>query len=164
MFQFDQQKVVLTHINTRQEKHGPDELALVVDLAIHANLSNDFLTQLAPTLKWSLYDKPVDGDLAQDAGYAPVLRYSQIAHIKWTGDMVGAIVVLHGTSKAKTLEFEAKVNKLVLECKDGGTVSIAFRVQTPVTPEQLALLCELLSKEFPISVMKAAEDLVGDGS
>ena len=111
MFSFKKQKATLAHLNAREENHGPDESVLAVDLSFKANVSNDFLSELSPTLKWSLYDKAAVDDLAQEAGHMPVLRYSSLEAISWKGEMPNAVVVLHGATKAKDLEFVAKVNK-----------------------------------------------------
>jgi len=152
MFSFDKQQVMLTHINTREEKHGPDETSLAVDLSFKADVSNDFLSELAPTLKWSLYDKPENGDLAQDAAYMPRLRYPQLPALAWSLVMEGAEVTLHGATAKRDITLMAKVNKLVLECQEGGTVALGFRVQTPVMPEQLGALGGMLSRKLALSI------------
>lgn len=152
-FSLAKQKVRLTHINLREEKHGPEETVLAVDLTFTADVSNDFLSELDPTLKWSLYDKSPNEDL-DDKGknHMPVLRYSLLGELHWKADMIDAAVVLHGAKKADNLEFTAKVNKLVLDPKEGGTVGLHFRVQTPVTPDQAGALTGLLSRELKVSL------------
>lgn len=54
--QFVLQKIaaVLAHVNLGEEKHG-DEEVLRYDLKLDADVGNDFLTQLEPTLKAALY-------------------------------------------------------------------------------------------------------------
>lgn len=156
MFTLAKQKVRLTHVNLREEKHGPDETVLAVDLSFQADVSNNFLSELSPTLKWSLYEKSPNEDLAdKDKTHMPVLRYSQLGELDWASKMENATVVLHGKSKAETIEFAAAVNKLVLVPKEGGTVAIKFRVQTPVTPDQAGALSGLLSREIKMSIAPA---------
>jgi hypothetical protein len=164
MFAFNKQQVMLTHINTREEKHGPDETSLAVDLSIKADLSNDFLTDLSPTLKWSLYDKPENADLAQDAGYMPKLRYPELPALSWVISMEGAEVTFHGATAKRDIVLMAKVNKLMLECQEGGTVAVGLRIQSPVTPDQLGALGGLLSKKLALSIIPPNDGgVVGGG-
>jgi hypothetical protein len=129
MFQMSKQVCKVAHVNLREEKHG-EESVTAIDLKVQASVSNDFLSYLSPTLKGSLYGKPdtaVQGTLVHDnPGYMPRLLYPAIKQVKWEGEMPKAQVVFHGATKKADIELAADVNKLVLECMDGGTVVVSF--------------------------------------
>ena len=158
MFELSKQKAVIAHLNIREEMHG-EEPVLAEDIKIQANVPNDFLSYLAPTLKWSLFDRPeaAQVELIKDDGHMPRLRYSQLPPLAWEGCMEKVSFTIHLPGKAKEIEFEATVNKLVLDCKDGGTVAITFKVSVHPTPEETGRLAGLLGQEHKISVRPAEE-------
>jgi hypothetical protein len=165
MFELSKHKCKIAHLNIREETHGEDKV-LAEDIKIQADVPNDFLSYLAPTLKWSLYDKPdaAQGELIKDDTHMPRLRYSQMANICWRGSMAKAAFVIHGTKKSEDLVFEATVDKLVLDCKDGGTVAITFRASVYPTAEESGRLSALLGQEHKISVRPGdATSAEGDG-
>lgn len=166
MFQLQKQQSIIAHLNIRQEKHGEEDV-LAADVKVTADVTNDFLSYLAPTLKWSLYDKPNggQGELIADDHHMPRLRYPSLPELRWAGRMEKAVFVIHGRKKTDDLEFEAGVDKLSLACKEGGTVSITFRCAVLPTPEQSGQLAALLGSEAKISVREGerADDPPGDG-
>jgi hypothetical protein len=153
MFELQKHKAKIAHLNIRGEMHGDDEV-LAIDVRLQADVANDFLSYLAPTLKWSLYDKSdsPQGELVEDQSHLPKLRYSQLPPLAWRGEMEKALFVVHGAKKAQDLEFEAKVHKLLLDCKDGGTVSIQFQASLYPTAEESGQLAGMLGQEHKISV------------
>ena len=158
MFELSKHKCKIAHLNIREETHGEDKV-LAEDIKVCADVPNDFLSYLAPTLKWSLYDKPdgAQGELIQDAGHMPRLRYSQLPPLAWAGEMAKATFVVHGAKKADDLVFEATVNKLLLDCKDGGTVAITFKAAVYPTAEESGRLAALLGQEHKVSVRPFSE-------
>jgi hypothetical protein len=162
MFVFSKQKVTVTHINTREEKHGEDQV-LACDISIAADLPNTFLDSLSPGLRASLYGRPDMVDLAADQDHLPVLRHSFLGRLSWTQEMTAASVVLHGATKNKDMVMEANIKKLRLDCQDGGTVGVTFTVQSPVTPEDVGRLAGLLSKQIKLSV-KPGDAPAGGGT
>ena len=153
MFELLKHKSKIAHLNIREETHGEDKV-LAEDIKIQADVPNDFLSYLAPTLKWSLYDKPSDaqGELIEDAGHMPRLRYSQLPALAWDGSMAKASFTIHGAKKSEDLVFEANIDKLLLDCKDGGTVAITFKVAVYPTAEESGRLAALLGQEHKVSV------------
>lgn len=164
MFSLKKQTAEIAHLNLREEKHGDDDV-LAVDVKVVTNVPNDFLSQLHPTLKWSLYSKGEDGqqELVEDKGHLPHLRYSALPQLAWAGTMKGATFVVHGAKKADDLSFEAEVGKLRLECKEGGTVMVTFRASVLPTAEQSGALAALLGQEAKVSVRPSTEEPAGDG-
>lgn len=163
MFELSKHKCKIAHLNIREETHGEDKV-LAEDIKVQADVPNDFLSYLAPTLKWSLYDKAQDaqGELIEDAGHMPRLRYSQLPPLAWAGEMKKATFVIHGAKKADDLVFEADVDKLVLDCKDGGTVAIKFSAAVYPTAEESGRLAALLGQEHKVSV-RPFSDAAGAG-
>ena len=106
MFELSKHKCKIAHLNIREETHGEDKV-LAEDIKIQADVPNDFLSYLAPTLKWSLYDKPdgAQGELIKDAGHMPRLRYSFFPPLAITGRMDKANFTVHGAKKADDLTF-----------------------------------------------------------
>jgi hypothetical protein len=78
-FHLENHAAHIGHLNLREEKHG-EESVLAIDIKVEADVANDFLSYLSPTLKWSLYDKPEkQQDLIEDANHLPRLRYPEMA-------------------------------------------------------------------------------------
>mgnify|MGYP001600623266 CR=1 FL=1 len=165
MFQLQKQQSTIAHLNIRTEKHGEEDV-LAADVKVEADVTNDFLSYLNPTLKWSLYDKPNSGqgELIKDDHHMPRLRYPSLPELRWAGKMEKAVFIIHGKKKADDLEFEAGVDKLALCCKEGGTVSITFRCAVLPTPEQSGQLAALLRSETKVSVREGerADDPAGE--
>jgi hypothetical protein len=153
MFELLKHKSKIAHLNIREESHGDDKV-LAEDIKVQADVPNDFLSYLAPTLKWSLYDKPdaAQGELIKDDTHMPRLRYSQLPPLAWSGEMAKASFTIHGAKKSEDLVFEATVDKLLLDCKDGGTVAITFKASVYPTAEESGRLAALLGQEYKVSV------------
>lgn len=142
----------IAHINLREEKHG-EEPTLAVDVKVSTDVPNDFLSYLKPTLKWSMYEKkPGQGDLLPDDGHLPHLRHPELGEMRWKGDMARANVMISSIDRPEDVGFDADVDNLKLDPKDGGTVSIAFRLQLLPTDAQAARLVGFLGKEVRITV------------
>lgn len=163
MFELSKHGSKIAHLNVRTEKHGEEDV-LAVDVTVAADVTNDFLSYLNPTLKWSLYAKPESGqgELIQDESHLPRLRYAELPELRWSGSMPKAAFIIHGKKKSDDLALEGSVGKLVLGCKDGGTVSIAFKVAVLPTPDQLGALSSLLGTEVKVSVREADAADPGD--
>lgn len=166
MFELSKHTSTIAHLNIRTEKHGEEEV-LAADVKVTADVTNDFLSYLAPTLKWSLYSKPEggQGELIQDESHMPHLRYPFLPEIRWTDKMARAVFIIHGKKKSDDLQFEAGIDKLALECKEGGTVSISFRASVLPLAEQTGQLAALLGSEVKVSVREgdAVDPEDGDG-
>jgi hypothetical protein len=164
MFELSKHQCKIAHINIRTEKHGEEEI-LAADVKVEADVTNDFLSYLDPTLKWSLYAKPEggQGELIQDDSHMPRLRYAFLPELRWADKMAKAVFIIHGKKKTDDVEFEASVDKLCLQCKEGGTVSISFRAAVLPTPAQSGFLAGMLGTEAKVSVREAGDPGDGDG-
>lgn len=155
-FTLKKQSAKVEHINLREEKHG-EEPVLGVDVTIVADLPNDFLAQLAPTLKASLYATDVEAlgqlSLVEASEHMPVLRYPAMGPISWECAF-GAEFVLHGAKKAEDVVFgDAKVKKVSLAPKEGGTVELTFKAQANPGADGAGLLAAFLGRTVKVSVM-----------
>ena len=98
-FELNKQTAKIAHVNFREEKHG-EEAVVALDIKITFDSPNDFLSYLSPTLKWSLYDKQTkQGELIEDKGHLPILRYSQLGEMRWEGEMQRCALTIHGANK-----------------------------------------------------------------
>ena len=161
MLKLIKQAAKIVHLNVREELHGEDQV-LAMDVRLSCDLPNTFLDTLAPGLRLALYDKAAQGDL--DAEHLSVARFPLLAPIDWEGQMAGARLVIHVGKKSDDMEFDAKINKLRLAPKDGGTVTVWFRAQLLPDPPQVGLLSEYLGHKVKVSVTPGAvESAAKDG-
>lgn len=133
VFSIEEGEVEIVSKNERLERHGTEDV-LACDLGFQWKTDNGVLACFAPALKSAIYEKPTaQGDLVDDdPGHLTHLRFPALGPLKWTqGDLEGATVTFHAaTGKKGELELEGvKVNKFRLECQEGGTVIVSFRVQ-----------------------------------
>ncbi len=151
-FILTKQAAKIAHLNVREEKHG-DEPIIAIDIKVEVDVPNDFLSYLSPSLKWSLYSKDTSqGDLIADDTHLPVLRYQELGQIGWDGEMDQSHLTLHGVKKSDDIDLECEVDKLRFTCRDGGTITVVFRIKVLPTPGQAAALMCLLGKETKITV------------
>ncbi|MGO4326768.1 hypothetical protein AB4Z48_18235 [Cupriavidus sp. 2TAF22] len=155
MLELENQLTKILHINTRNEKHGDDNV-LGVDLKLQARVSNDLLAQFSPTLKASFYHKEesVQGSLVTDAGYLPNLKNPALGTVKWDGNWEHQkLTILSGVRAEDDIELDdAKVNKLSFDFQEGGTVFINFRVQAHPDETTTARILQLLGQEVHMSL------------
>jgi hypothetical protein len=151
MFALEKINAKIAHLNIRTEKHGEDDVK-AVDLKLEAKLPNTFLAQLSPTLRWSLYDKPVDPDLVEDPDYMPTLRYSKMGPIKWDDQIVGGTLFIHAPVSKKDLAFSADVNSLVLHPEEGGSVFVSFRAQIYPKDDEIGKVAAVLGLNAEITI------------
>jgi len=169
VFEIEEGEVRLVSKNERIEKHG-DEGVLACDLGFVWETDNGVLACFSPTLKAALYEKSGQGELVDDPGHVTHLRFPQLGMVTWGGgEIVGARVVFHqATGKKSEVALEGvKVNKFKLECKEGGTVAVHFRVQISPLEEHLSgKLSKFLAQELcTVSVTPpAASEEAGAGS
>jgi hypothetical protein len=158
MFELSKHNCKIAHLNIRTEAHG-EENVLAADVKVEADMTNDFLSYLAPGLKASLYEKPETGqlELICDDHYLPHIRYPELTELRWDRKMEKAVFIIHRIENGD-LCFDAMVDKLCLQCKEGGTVSISFRAAVLPTPEQSGQLAAILGTDARVSVREADDD------
>ena len=151
----------LSNLNTRIEKHG-DESVSAVDISISYDAPNTVLEQFSPGLLDAFYKEAELGDDSQgvidglEITGKPLLRHPQMAPIKFTNEMAGhrfAIDYGIGDDSALVLP-SVDVGKFSLELKEGGTVSMKFRIQANqgLTEQIIGKLAMLISQEVRIQL------------
>ena len=162
MFDLNQKSCTLGHVNGRHEKHGEDDV-LACDLKFKGDFDSGILAEFHPTLRSLMYAKHEGGDLADQGSDTPTqLRFTNLVQpLKFTNEIVGATVTLE--YGLKPLVFDtANVNEFKVECNEGGTVTVTFRVQVRPTEEQLAKLFALLDTSVPVTITPPEEKLADD--
>lgn len=156
MFSLSHQKAKLSSVNPRSELHGQDK-KLAVDLKFEMKVSNDVLSEFDPSLKSALYKKgDTQGDLIDEPGHLPALKFPMMGAIKWGKDFAGYNTVIHyGVSGAQDIVLlECEVDNFRFDCQDGGTVAVSFRVIAHPEPTELVRLCEMIQQEVEMSLIE----------
>lgn len=151
-FALKKQKGKIAHLNVREEKHGDDPV-LAVDVKVKADVSNKFLDDLSPGLRSALFAAEGATQPDLDADHFTVLRFPQLAPLKWDVSVVGGKLTLHGAKKADDLEFECHVKEATLSCKEGGTVELTFQAAVLPTTDEAGLLAGFLGKDVKVSIV-----------
>lgn len=128
--------VKLNSVNVRSEKHGPDSLVPAVDLSFTLETSNNILEVFDEDLLKAIYKRASkadggQGDLAPVSDF-PMLRFPKMAMpVKWETELSGyTLTIDYGTGgKSNIVLKTCQINGWQIECSEGGTVSIKFRVQ-----------------------------------
>ena len=128
-FDLDKAAVTLTHINVREEKHGPEKV-LAVDLACLMEGSNDLLAMLHPQLKSAFFKKDETPDIAlvddKKANALTALKFPLAPELAWNHEIVGGEFVVHHGLKNELRLTEIKIDKFVVTFKEGGRVAFTY--------------------------------------
>lgn len=155
MFGLQNHKSKLENANPRAELHG-DEHKLAVDLKLSTDVSNGMLAVFDPALKSALYWKGdgSQGELLDDPGHLPALRFPEMGPIRWSKDLAGYTLTVHvGVSGSSNIVLaDCAVDKFVFEPKEGGSVGISFRIQAHPDPVTLGRLCELIQQDIELTL------------
>ncbi len=161
MFSLANQSAKLTSVNPRAEIHGSDHV-MAADLKFEIKVGNDVLSEFDPSLKSSLYKKSdgPQGELIQDAGHLPSLKFPLMGPVKWGKEFSGYEVVVHyGVSgKGDIRLLTCEVDQFRFDCQDGGTVVIGFRVLAHPEPVAQGRLCEMIKQEVELSLNEPSEE------
>lgn len=151
----------LSNLNTRIEKHG-DESVSAVDLSISYDAPNTILESFSTGLLDAFYKEADLGDDSQDVieglevSAKPMLRFPQVAPIKLTNELTGhRFAIDYGLDEESAIVLPSvDVGKFTLELKEGGTVSMKFRVQANqgLTEQIIGKLAMLISQEVRIQL------------
>lgn len=154
-------KFTYATLNTRIEKHG-DESVSAVDLSINYDAPNTVLEQFSPGLLDAFYKEAELGDDSQEVLEGleitgkPLLRFPQMAPIKFTNELTGhRFAIDYGLDEDSAIVLPSvDVGKFSLELKEGGTVSMKFRVQANqgLTEQIIGKLAMLISQEVKIQL------------
>lgn len=152
--------VKLTHINVRTEKHG-DESATALDLKFCLTAGNTALQMFSPKLQKALYwrSKDTESQASIDGveQILPDLRFPELGTLVWEGDMTARLEIEYGVADAM-LFTPVRVNAFRVDCSQGGSVDITFRVQTSNIPDgALDKLSRQLDGEIKIVLTPSEE-------
>ncbi|SAK63330.1 hypothetical protein AWB80_02853 [Caballeronia pedi] len=145
MIDFQQHELRITQVNVRTERHGDDEV-LAMDLKCETDLPNMALDRLDDDLRPSLFRTDADPDLlGKDAGHMPNLKFPQLGPLTWNGSISPVSLALHiGTKKNEVLLTDAKLNKLRVTPREGGTCGFAWRLQVHPNEDEAAKIMTVL--------------------
>lgn len=150
--------VTVEHINLRDETHGDDKVP-AIDIKLSKEMHNAVLDQFKPGLRRWLYFKSAhprptkDGQEVLDLGEPndlPDLRFPELDVLDWLADQEGCMLTLeYGIGGKSNIRLaDCKANKFRLECKQGGTVKVTWRVQRSQPDERaVGKLSSLLKHE-----------------
>jgi len=162
-FQLSNMFVEFTHMNTRLEKAGPNELVSAVDLTMSIQMENDVLDSILPGLRATFYGKPPKGeagDLA-DQGKADQLirlKYPALSEQSLDTEWVNYELRFHYglDENADIVLDDCTVKSMKLELHDGGTVDLSWKVAAHPSDDQYADLQERLrARKVEISLAKS---------
>jgi hypothetical protein len=161
MFSLANQAAKLTSVNPRAEIHGQDHV-MAADLKFEIKVGNDVLSEFDPSLKSSLYKKAdgPQGELIQEAGHLPNLKFPLMGPVKWGKEFSGYEVVVHyGISGKEDIRLlTCEVDQFRFDCQDGGTVVVSFRVIAHPEPVELGRLCEMIQQVVELSLIEPTEE------
>lgn len=158
--------VTLAHLNVRAEMRGTDPVP-AVDMKFVLTAPNSILDQFDAGLKSVLY-KPADGEDEQPeldgvdpASSMPALRSTSIEMpINLNKDYLGRnLVVDFGLGGKSNIELSGcDVDNFKVNCMEGGSVEISFRVQASgLDDRSLGTLGTLVKHDVKITLMSSPE-------
>lgn len=151
----------LTNINPRMEKHGAEDVP-AVDINFILDAPNDVLSYFDGALLNALYtvhedtaaQEEIDG--IDPVSHLPNLRFPKMAPIKWDWKGSGyTLVVDYGLGAKSNLELEnVEVGKVLIDCKEGGTVELKFQCQcvAGLTERIIGKLALMIGQEVSIEL------------
>ena len=151
--------VTLTNLNTRVEKHG-DESVSAIDLTISQETANTVLDDFEPGLLDAFYKEAEAGAQDEFDGFEvstkPCLRFFRLGAQKLAMELTGhRFEIEYGISEETSIVLPAvSVDKFTLELKEGGSVSMKYRVQcnTGLTEQIIGKLAMLISQEVRVTL------------
>ena len=160
--EFTNQQMKLAHVNVRSELHG-EEREAASDIKFEANLPNDILSELHPSLKSALYHYDTgrqdiaDQGKKPEAGFLPHLKFDKLAgDLKWNDEMTGATIAILVPGSKKAIQIEdGKVNNVKLTPKEGGTVAFSFRFQCHPDEKIFGALATLVQSDVNVTLSGA---------
>jgi hypothetical protein len=155
MLTLERQTAKLVNLNARAEKHGEENIP-AADLHFSFDASNDLLSEFDPALKSSLYRKPDangdQGELLDQPGWLPKLRFPAMSAFKWEIAFKDATLTVHAPRKSIVLS-PCDIDQFKFEPRDGGSVILSFRAVCHPDETQVGKLYNLIQKEVEISLV-----------
>jgi hypothetical protein len=157
----------LVHVNVRGEFHGADVIPQG-DLRFEVACPNAILDAFDPTLRTCLY-KPAPPPhpaamLPELPGIEPIsdtpaLRFPELTMpLKWGAEGKGYTLAVDAGSIVLVLR-DVTVSGIRLDCLDGGSVGVDFRVSTTAAPdvETLVALAQMVQRNVRLQLTPPAD-------
>lgn len=159
-FEINQTTATIISLNARTEKHGAEKLVPALDIGFRITVDNAMLDMLDIDLKPSHYKKAEakQGELIEDLR---ALKFKSFDYpFKWKYEGVGYEIYMdYGMNGDLQLHFTGNtVDKLKVECKEGGSVIISGRIITHPTEEEVGKLYALNGNEVSLSLMAPSRE------
>lgn len=158
MFQLDEALAKLTNLNLRTEKVGRDNHRPAADLKFEVDLPNTMLETIEPGLLRALYkgekEQGHQGDLVAAPEQLTTLRFPKAKPFQLTEDWPGYFAgISAGEFDVKDVELDKlTVKAIAIEAKTGGTVTVSFSAGCHPTPEDVAILYQLMGNEVELTL------------
>lgn len=164
MFNLERARATVKSVNLRAEKHGDDEVP-AVDIKLALDRPSTDLAMFGPRLRTALFWRDPEQhpeDLLD--GIDPMLELPNLVAPELRGpfalsaEYVGAEVEIdYGLGGPSNIVLEtAKVNRLRVEPREGGSVELTLRVQASRIDEKIAgRLAMLIDRETVVSITAA---------
>jgi len=165
MLNLQRAKCVISDVNPRAEKHGPEH-ELACDINLQMIGANDFLAFLNDDLKQALYC--LDGtaqqpELLDEPGHLPNLRFPEMSAFNWDYKGEGYTTTLHlGIDDNSDLTlYDCVLNKIKVTPKEGGSVQIDFKVAFYPEQGEIEKLCMRIQDVIDVTLTPPSAD--GEG-
>lgn len=151
--------ITLANLNTRVEKHG-DESVSAIDLTITQDVPNTVLDDFEAGLLDAFYKEADAGAQDEFDGFEviakPCLRFALLGAQKLAFELTGyRLEIEYGISEETSIVLASvSVDKFTLELKEGGSVSMKYRVQcnSGLTEQIIGKLAMLISQEVRVTL------------
>ena len=151
----------LSNLNPCIEKHG-DESVSAIDLSVCYDAPNTVLDEFQVGMLDAFYKAAECGDDSQvtidgfEISAKPLLRFNQLAPLKLGTELIGyRFAIDYGLNDESALVLPScNIGKFSLELKEGGTVSMKFRVQanSGLTEHIIGKLAMLIGQEVKVQM------------
>lgn len=156
MFELQQERVFVSHVNPRAEKHGDDN-KLATDIKIEVTLANTALDDFDKGLRPALYrpiGKDEQPDLIGDNDFGGV-RFPLIGAVKWDEEFPGYHLELEselGLSEPLCLS-AVTLKNFSFEPKNGGGVVVTFNAVCHPNAEECGDLCAMIQSHANLTLI-----------
>lgn len=143
----------LVNVNPRAEIHG-DERVPACDLRVSVELPNSALEMFDAALPKALFmPDPTEPDIL-DMGHLDTVKFPKLAPLKWKHEIIGAKVHIgYGIDTTSGVDLDlCDVDKFSVECRNGGTVAIDFRIVCKPDADDLGKLCTMIGGALVLTV------------
>lgn len=156
-YELQDAKAILANLNTRTEKHGPEQVP-AADLKIDCFRPSDDLAHFGPRLKSDFFN-----DKSLDLAGGPAIAHPELkGPHKLNCSMTGAEVRIEYGVKSPIILKDVKVNGFQFDPKEGGSILLSFRVQCQPDDTQIGKLYKLQGREINVTIIPAELPEVAD--